>query len=82
MDRVRRAFGKRVRALRTGLKLSQEQLAERADLHWTHISGIERGQYNLKLTTLCRVARGLGLSLSDLFAGIGVFGRLRTPPKR
>ena len=81
MDRARRALGKRVRALRTGLKLSQEQLAERADLHWTHISGIERGQYNLKLTTLCRVAQGLGLSLSDLFAGVGLPGRPKTPPR-
>ena len=61
------------------LKLSQEQLAERSDLHWTHISGIERGQYDLKLTTLCRVAQGLGTPLSDLFAGISVPGRLKTP---
>ena len=50
--------------------LSQEQLGERADLHWTHISGIERAQYDLKLSTLTRVSRGLGVSLSALFAGI------------
>ncbi len=65
-----------------GLKLSQEQLAERSSLHWTHISGIERGQYDLKLTTLCRVARGLGLSLSDLFGGIALAGRTKASPKR
>ena len=60
-----------MRQLRTDLELSQEQLAQRADLHWTHISGIERGQYNVKLSTLERVARGLGITLSELFAGIG-----------
>jgi transcriptional regulator with XRE-family HTH domain len=60
-----------VRELRTGLKLSQEQLAERADLHWTHISGIERGRHNLKLSTLTQVARAFGVTLSELCAGIG-----------
>ena len=70
MDGVRRSLGKRVRKLRTGQGWSQEQLAERAELHWTHISGIESGQYDLKLSTLTRVARGIGVSLSDLFAGI------------
>jgi transcriptional regulator with XRE-family HTH domain len=82
VDHVQRALGKRVRTLRTGLKLSQEQLAERSNLHWTHISGIERGQHNLKLTTLCRVAHGLGLSLSELFSGIAIAGRQKTLPKR
>ncbi len=48
MDGVRRSLGQRVRKSRTGQGLSQEQLAERADLHWTHISGIERGQYDLR----------------------------------
>ena len=48
---VRRALGRQVRKLRTAQGLSQEQLGERADLHWTHISGIERAQYDLKLST-------------------------------
>ena len=64
MDGVRRALGRQVRKLRTAQGLSQEQLAERADLHWTHISGIERAQYDLKLSTLTRMSRGLGVSLS------------------
>ena len=54
MDGVRRALGRQVRKLRTAQGLSQEQLGERADLHWTHISGIERAQYDLKLSTLTR----------------------------
>jgi transcriptional regulator with XRE-family HTH domain len=81
VDHVRRALGKRVRALRTGLKLSQEQLAERADLHWTHISGIERGQHNITLHTLTRLARGLGMPLSELFADVGP-SRLKPWPRQ
>ena len=50
-------------------------------MHWTHISGIERAQYNLKLSTLTRVARGLDISLSELFAGIGPSSR-KTTTKR
>ena len=61
MDDVRRALRRRVRELRKEFRLSQEELPERADLHWTHISGIERGVHNVKLSTLTQVARGLGL---------------------
>ena len=53
------------------LKLSQERLAERADIHWTHVSGIERGVFDVKLSTLTRVAGGLGFSLAELFASCG-----------
>jgi transcriptional regulator with XRE-family HTH domain len=78
VEDVRRALGRRVRALRDDLNLSQEKLAERAGLHWTHISGIERGQWNIGLSTICKVARGLGVSLSDLFAGV----ELRSRPRK
>ena len=82
MDDARRSLGRRVRELRTSRELTQEQLAERANLHWTHISGIERAQFNVKLSTLTQVARGLGVSLSELFAGVGGTRRARVPPKR
>ena len=71
VDDVRRALGRRVRQLRADKKLSQEQLAERCDLHWTHISGIERGQVNLTLNTLTRLSKGLAMPLSELFIGVG-----------
>jgi transcriptional regulator with XRE-family HTH domain len=72
VEAVRKALGVRVRSLRSLRGLSQEQLAEAGGLHWTHISGIERGQYNLTLETLCKLAAGLGISLSDLFDGVDV----------
>ncbi|HYT76450.1 MAG TPA: helix-turn-helix transcriptional regulator [Vicinamibacterales bacterium] len=68
MDDVRTAIGRRVRELRQGLKLSQEALAERAQLHPTYIGGIERGERNVSAVNIERIAAGLNTSLADLFA--------------
>lgn len=46
--------------------LTQEQLAERADLHWTYVSGIERGQRNVSIVKLYRIATALQLRVRDL----------------
>ncbi len=67
---LRAAFGERVRKLRTAAGLSQEQLAERAGLHWTYISGIERGRRNPGLNNLGRLATALGVSLPGLLDGV------------
>jgi transcriptional regulator with XRE-family HTH domain len=64
---LRAIFGARVRALRTSQGLSQEELAERADLHWTYISGIERGVRNPGLNTISKLARGLKVDVEVLF---------------
>jgi len=45
----RKYVGQNVRKFREDLGLTQEQLAERADFHWTYISGVERGRYNVSL---------------------------------
>ena len=56
----RKTVGQNVRAFRLRLKLTQEQLAEKADLHWTYISGVERGRYNVSLDSLEALATALG----------------------
>jgi len=66
VEDLRPAFGRRVRALRERRGLSQEQLAERAGLHWTYVSGIERGTRNPGLNTLGRLSRALDVPLSRL----------------
>lgn len=71
MDDLRPALGRRIRALREQLDISQEQLAERAGLHWTYVSGIERGRRNPGLNTLGRLAKALRVSLADLLTGLG-----------
>jgi transcriptional regulator with XRE-family HTH domain len=50
----------KVRAFREKLDLSREALAERADMHWTFINGVERGKYNISLNSLVRIAKALG----------------------
>ena len=59
-------FGKAVRMLRTELKISQEDFAERAGLHRTYISDLERGKRNVSLENIERLARALNLTISEL----------------
>lgn len=61
------AFGRAVRHHRDALKLSQEALAERSDLHRTYVSGIERGERNVGLVNVYRLAKALNVSPSELF---------------
>lgn len=63
-------LGKAVRKKRRLLGLSQEELAERAELHWTYIGGIERGERNVSLLNLVKIARALELTPSRLLSGI------------
>ena len=67
MDDLRAAFGARLRELRKVRQLSQEGLAERADLHWTYVSDLERGQQTPTLDVVNRLARALKVSLAELF---------------
>jgi transcriptional regulator with XRE-family HTH domain len=62
-----RALGKRIRHLRTERGISQETLAERADIHRTYIGGIEVGIRNPSLKNIAAIARALGVRISALF---------------
>lgn len=67
-DDIRKRFGTRLRQLRTERGWSQEAFADRAGLHRTYIGYIERGEQNLSLVNIERVAATLGVSLAELFA--------------
>ena len=67
---ARAQLGKAVRAKRLSLRLSQEGLAERAGLHWTYIGGIERGERNLGLLNIVKIARALETTASQLLSGV------------
>ena len=60
-------FGRAVRKLRLEPKISQEELAERCDLHRTYISDIELGTRNVSLENIERIVTALNQSLSDFF---------------
>jgi transcriptional regulator with XRE-family HTH domain len=67
-DDIRHRFGSRVRQLRTERGLSQEAFADEAGLHRTYIGAIERGEQNLTLQNIERLAATLGMSQAELFA--------------
>lgn len=62
------AFGKRIAELRHGLQLSQEKLAFECGLDRTYIGHIERGEKSATIVTIEKLAKGLKISKSELFA--------------
>lgn len=64
------AFGSNLRSERERKKLTQEKLAEKADLDPSYISGIERGVRNPSILSVVRIAKALGTTVSDLSRGI------------
>ena len=69
---IKRRFGKAIRRRRRELDLSQEELAERAELHRTYVSDIERGDRNPSLENIEKLAKALNIRVSDLFISYGV----------
>lgn len=65
-----REFGRRVRERRLELALSQEELAERADLHRTYISSLEQGRRNVAIRNIIRLAEALDIDPADLLRGL------------
>jgi transcriptional regulator with XRE-family HTH domain len=64
------AFGSNVRTTREKRDLTQEGLAEKADLDQTYISGIERGVRNPSLLSIAKLAKALSTPISELSRGI------------
>lgn len=64
---ARKTLGKRIRELRKKKGYSQEQLADRADLHRTYIGSIERGEQNVSIDNIAKLAKALEIKIVDLF---------------
>jgi transcriptional regulator with XRE-family HTH domain len=60
-------FGYAVRSRRDELGLTQEELADRARIHRTYLSDVERGTRNVSLVNIELLAAALGLPIADLF---------------
>ena len=65
--RAQQAFGRAVRRRREALGISQEELADRAGLHRTYIGDVERGERNIALVNIVRLAKALGVRPGALF---------------
>ena len=66
MESVKINFGKHLRELRNKKRLTQEQLAEKASMHFTYIGQIERGRRNPSLVNPYKLARALKISAGEL----------------
>jgi transcriptional regulator with XRE-family HTH domain len=70
MDDIRIKFGKALRQKRHKLGVSQEEFADMCELDRTYLGGIERGERNVALVNIEKVAKALRISLSKLFSGL------------
>jgi transcriptional regulator with XRE-family HTH domain len=68
--RVIHRFGKNLRRIRLERGFTQEKLAELADVHWTFVGKVERGEVNLSLRNIARFAIGLKCKPEELVSGI------------
>lgn len=59
--------GKRIKELRHKLGISQEELADRADVHRTYIASLEVGKRNVSIVTLEKIVKALDVSMSEFF---------------
>jgi len=65
---AQKIFGASVRAHRSQLGISQEELAWRANLHRTYVCDVERGTRNVSLQSIRKIARALEISVAALFS--------------
>jgi len=70
-DPILRAFGFSVKRQRESKRLTQEILAEKADMDRTYLSDIERGIRNPGVKNVVRIAKALGITASRLMEGVG-----------
>jgi transcriptional regulator with XRE-family HTH domain len=69
MPKHRRVLGETIRRLRRKAGLSQERLAEKAELSPVYISRVECGKENISVDAAVRIAKAVGARLQDLFEG-------------
>ena len=64
-------FGKRVKSLRQKKNLSQEEFAFRIGMDRSYLASVELGKRNISLENIYKISKGLEISLSEFFKGIG-----------
>ena len=67
---IQQALGQRIQSLRKERGLSQEKFALLIDMDRTYYASVEAGKRNISINNIKKIADGLGVSLSELFAGM------------
>lgn len=75
------SLGKRIQSVREKQGLTQEQLEEKTGVNTKYISAIERGQKNVTVKTLAKIASGLQIELYEIFLPIEIIGSEKTIKK-
>lgn len=68
--KILKQFGEGVRVERLKVGLSQEELADLAELDRSYVGGIERGERNVSVVNIMRLAKALGVKASSFFAAL------------
>lgn len=67
---IKSKVGKRIREIREKREMSQNDLANSAEIDRSYIASVESGQRNISIVNLEKIANSLGVLLSELFKGI------------
>ena len=82
MVALRELFGKTLRSLREEAGLTQEEVADRADIHWTYLSQVEGGKRNPGLENIVYLAKAIGVTPSEFFTAFTKTYVSNLPEKR
>lgn len=63
-------FGQKLKTLRTELGISQEKFALSIDMDRTYYASVENGKRNISIKNIDKIAKGLGITLEELFKGL------------
>ena len=69
MKDIQKLFGDRMKEIRLAKGVSQEALAAAADLHRTYVSSVERGERNVSIVNIARLADALNVPIREFFPG-------------
>jgi len=70
MQEVQKKLGKRIAELRRKRGFSQEGFAHECGFHRSYMGAVERGEKNITLAMVNKVAKALRISLAELFKGV------------
>jgi transcriptional regulator with XRE-family HTH domain len=64
---IQSRVSRNIQRIRREKDLSQEEVAHRADIHQTYLSGVETGKRNPSILVVERIAKALGVDVSEIF---------------